>query len=865
MRFKEFQQRVLDRLGRYLGALAEQSAKAAKIAAVAAERPELGLQVPDFTAAAWEAMKAAGELPAARAGVPFSPRRDGIGRSVPNVCLKVPTGGGKTLLAAAAVSRIQEKWIHANHGFVLWVVPNESIYAQTLRHLRDREHSYRHMLDQAAGGRVRILEKDDPLHRADVDSNLCVMLLMLQSANRETKETLRLFRDRGSVHGFFPAADDKAAHETLLAAIPNLDAYSDVTIGWHVVKDSLGNVLRRIRPVVVLDEGHKGYSKLALGTVYGFNPAFVLELSATPVDRPRDGLHSNWLVDVRGVDLDAEGMIKLPINLRVLPGTDWRRGLRAAVDKLRELQEEAERLRADTARYIRPICLIQVERTGEDQRDARHVHAEDAREYLLTLGAHESEIAIKTADRNDLKAPENQDLLADTNPIRFIVTKQALQEGWDCPFAYVLCALAPSSSKSAMTQLIGRILRQPDTVPTGVAPLDECHVVCVHAKTKEVLEAIKAGLERDGMGDLVERVVETNGSGRGDGSRKVPRRPEFSKLKVFLPKVLWVVGTPRELDYEADILSQIDYAAIDLGTLPKRLAALKADATEQTIRIGLTGTDALIEAVHLGPQRKSVSFDRVYATRAISDLVPNAWTAYSIIDRLLGALKAAGMDDWHLGAASSVVIDHLRSHLGDEIDRMAETLFRAELTTGRIQFRLRADGRNYSVPQDIESWLPANAPQFVREDGMPSAKSLFAPVYRDDLNGYEQAVAGYVDEQAAVRWWHRNVARVQYGVQGWRRHRVFPDFVIALTRADGSERLLVLEAKGDHLDNGDSTYKQRLLRAVTEAFAIERGSGGKVELEFPGGIDVVCELVFQDQWGTGIPELIAGEKKVARR
>lgn len=140
------------------------------------------------------------------------------------------------------------------------------------------------------------------------------------------------------------------------------------------------------------------------------------------------------------------------------------------------LQAEADTLQAKTPRYIRPICLVQVERTGNDQREVGFIHAEDAREYLLTLGVREQQIAIRTSAQNDLKEPENLDLLSPTNQVRFIITKQALQEGWDCPFAYVLCSLAPGSSRNAMTQLIGRILRQPETVKTGIAALDECYL-----------------------------------------------------------------------------------------------------------------------------------------------------------------------------------------------------------------------------------------------------------------------------------------------------------------------------------------------------------------------------------------------------
>ncbi|CAD7855632.1 MAG: hypothetical protein [Olavius algarvensis Gamma 1 endosymbiont] len=140
------------------------------------------------------------------------------------------------------------------------------------------------------------------------------------------------------------------------------------------------------------------------------------------------------------------------------------------------MQAEADTLQAKTPRYIRPICLVQVERTGNDQREVGFIHAEDAREYLLTLGVREQQIAIRTSAQNDLKEPENLDLLSPTNQVRFIITKQALQEGWDCPFAYVLCSLAPGSSRNAMTQLIGRILRQPETVKTGIAALDECYL-----------------------------------------------------------------------------------------------------------------------------------------------------------------------------------------------------------------------------------------------------------------------------------------------------------------------------------------------------------------------------------------------------
>ena len=170
---------------------------------------------------------------------------------------------------------------------VLWIVPNEAIYRQTLKHLKDREHPYRQALDRAAAGRVRVMEKTDRLDRRDVESNLCVMLLMLQSANRQTKESLKMFRDRGDVHGFFPPEGDQQAHREVLGRTKNLDAYGGML--FPMVKDSLGNALRVISPVVVVDEGHRAISDLAFSTLYGFNPCFVLELTATPKDVKRRG------------------------------------------------------------------------------------------------------------------------------------------------------------------------------------------------------------------------------------------------------------------------------------------------------------------------------------------------------------------------------------------------------------------------------------------------------------------------------------------------------------------------------------------------------------------------------------------------
>lgn len=397
----DYQDRVTASLDAYLDLLKAKKERAGKVAALAAQDPDLDLAVPDFTKEAWEAMKAAAKLPPSRAAIPFSPRCDGCDRPVPNTVLKVPTGGGKTWLAVLAVSRIMGRYLDRNTGFVLWIVPNEAIYTQTLKRLKDRQHPYRQALDRAAAGRVRVMEKTDRLDARDVETNLCVMLVMLQAANRETQDSLKMFQDRGDVHGFFPPEGEQQAHKAALDLTPNLSAYVGL---FPMVKDSLGNALRVIRPVVVLDEGHRAVSDLAFSTLYGFNPCFVLELTATPQDvqprggrNPRDGRYANLLVEITGRELDREGMIKMPLNLDPRQGNDWKATLNAALAKLKALSAEARRLQAETGRYVRPIMLIQVERTGADQRESGHIHADDVKDWLLTAGFDSAEVAIKTA------------------------------------------------------------------------------------------------------------------------------------------------------------------------------------------------------------------------------------------------------------------------------------------------------------------------------------------------------------------------------------------------------------------------------------------------------------------------------------
>ncbi|MDP1733528.1 MAG: DEAD/DEAH box helicase family protein [Sulfuritalea sp.] len=870
---KPFQSGVLAKLDAYLAELKKHAAQAKQQSAVLRAMEgadDLLAQVADFPKKAWEALKKADELPPTFASQPHSSRWTGEvgagGTAIPNLCLKVPTGGGKTLLAAASVGRVFSSYLNRHTGLVLWIVPNEAIYRQTLKTLANRDHPYRQMLNVAGAGRVKILQKDSPLSRIDVESHLCVMLLMLQSAARkdEAQRKLKAFRDRGNVLGFVPREDDVEAHWNLLREVPNLDVYAPFGASAEdarktkgsIVKSSLGNVMRLQRPMVVIDEGHHAYSENALRTLDGFNPSFLLELSATPriasANSANAGSGSNILVDVRGTDLDEAEMIKLPIHVDVRGWSDWQSCLTSAVERLAGLQREADELHAENNRYIRPILLVQVERTGKDMRDAGFIHAEDAKAWLMQLGFTEAQIAIKTSEKDELKQPENLDLLSPACEVRAIITKQALQEGWDCPFAYVLCALAAGREIRAMTQLVGRILRQPHVVKTGRAALDSCYVLCHNARTGEVVKAIKGSLESEGMGDLGISVTGEGGDTANTQRRQFHRRERFARLRIFLPRVTWVEsdGSRRELNYESDVLAGVDWSQLDAEALARDWAPGVATALAQQFDVGLDVLDHPERVATAGKRLAPQRLDRALLVRGLLDIAPNAWWVWSWTDTVIRRLAGLGFGEELLAASLTSLLERLRVDIEGERDRLAQTVFNAGVAAGNIEFRLRADALDYEIPEQFSLDLSGRPRPLAREDGMPVEKSLFEPALAALVDtGFESDVACYLDTQAALQWWHRNVAKAQYGLQGWKRHKVYPDFVFAKLDNDGATQLVVLETKGLHLAGShDTNYKQKLLERLSEVFSDERAMrAGELELVH-GEERLVCDMVFDEAW-----------------
>ena len=847
MILKEFQKNALSQVREFLERLTEWRLEAAKAHEI---NPDLAI---DWVGTAWE--KAVPHRP-------YLPRKNGLGEPLPAFCLKVPTGGGKTLLATKVIDLVNTRYRRRQNGLVLWIVPSTQIYSQTLKALRDRDHPYRQQLDVASAGRTLVLEKNSGFGPQDVRERLCVLLLMLPSANRETKEQLRMFRDSGGFDRFFPADDDARAHERLLAEVPNLDVFDSAGGVWgRRAKTSLGNTLRLLQPLIILDEGHKAYSRNAKKTLEGFNPCMIVELSATP---PRE---ANVLVDISGQALNAEEMIKLDLHIQNKASVSWRDTLLAAIEHRQALEGEARRHEAETGTYIRPICLVQVERTGKDQRQAGFIHAEDVREYLLRHPAITAEqVAVKTSQRDELKVvDEAGGLLSRDCPIRFIITKQALQEGWDCSFAYVLAILTNPSSKSALTQLVGRILRQPYAAKTGVAALDESYVFCFQRRGKDLLQEVRKGFGLEGLQGLEARIKAEEGAVRSGDLVTSMQREGFRKAARDLVLPTFMIRDGREwrlVHYEADVLSRVPWDEVDVTPLFD--LALEAQGRgDVALRAGLDAepffSDPDAAAGGLSAQEEDGDIDYYFAASHLLDAMPNPWRGAEAAQRVFNALLARHPREQVVGNYM-FVLEELRKRLEAERDRLSKQVFAELLDAGTVRFIVVTEDLQCNrLPVQIDA--PATERQANREDGAQYQLNLFDRTSEGDLNGLENKVATYLDRQARLFFWYRNRSRKDYYVQGWRPQRIYADFILTLKpdepdQDDQFHQVFVVETKGVHLkESADTAYKRSVFDICSEH---AKKTDWTTFAPAMRNKVVRFEMVDEDEWEQRLNALLAG-------
>ncbi len=392
---------------------------------------------------------------------------------VPHVCVKVPTAGGKTFIACNAIKTIFDAFHYDRKKAVVWLVPSITILDQTIKNLKDTGHPYRQKIDAHFGHKVEVYDKQALLQGSGFNAStvleqLSVFVLSFDSLRAKNKEDRKVFQENGNLQSFGAMLGDE----------------EDI---------SLMRVIQALNPVLIVDESHNAESDLSVEMLGNLNPCFILDLTATPRK------NSNIISFVDAMALKRENMVKLPVI--VYNHQDKTEVINSALQLQRKLELQAKEEEKNGGRYIRPIVLFQ----AQPKNAADNTTFEKLKEKLIELKIPAEQIKIKTANNNEIK---DIDLTAKDCPVRYIITVNALKEGWDCPFAYILASLADKSSAVDVEQILGRVLRQPYVSKHRSTLLNMCYVLTASAKFLDTLDNIVKGLNRAGFSTRDFKVAE---------------------------------------------------------------------------------------------------------------------------------------------------------------------------------------------------------------------------------------------------------------------------------------------------------------------------------------------------------------------
>lgn len=776
---------------------------------------------------------------------------------VPNLCLKVPTGGGKTFLACNAIKPIFDGLPHTKMKVVVWLVPSDAILTQTLAVLRDPNHPYRMKINTAFGGQVEVYTKEQLLSGQNfnittVGEQLSVMVLSYDSF-RGRKEQLKAKQENSSLA---PMAKALGAPD-------------------HPVEDAdetaLLQIINQLSPLVIVDESHHARSTLSKEMLQNFNPCFVLDLTATPTRE------SNILCYVDSVALKRENMVKLPVI--VYNRSSQQEVMADAIDLRNRLEQYTMAEQEKTGLYIRPIVLFQAQPKGNEYSTT----FERLKEKLVSAGIPAEQVAIKTADVNELK---HEDLLSPKCQIRYIITVNALKEGWDCPFAYILASLANKTSQVDVEQIVGRVLRQPHTRKHGIPALNMSYVLTSSNDFKATLEKIVKGLNGAGFSEKDYRV----------GEAPVPPAPQPQYHQETIPEQPTSDAAEDFLDFDPDSLRQDIEARSETGaetvdamlqTAEKEQEALdeamnqgtdfafedippevqktmssyrmnaefKAEAENIRIpqfflqveaslftesQLVLLRKEHLAETFTLKGKPYQINFDhadseivkvdiddtegstpRVFGLTDADQLYIKSQffkqspeskirTCKAIIHRQLSKMDL--IDDHEL----TVYIDHIV----DDMDK--DTLSALEKSPQGFALRIRRyiEGLlEEHYEKQFNEWLEVGRIVCRPFYSLPTViapmkatttygKSLYSG--EEEANGFEYDMVLALTGLPNVKWWHRNMSRKGFVVNGFINH--YPDFIVMTEKG----KIVLIETKGDHLDNEYNRKKLALSRKWQE-------------------------------------------------
>ncbi len=784
--------------------------------------------------------------------------------NVPNaahVCVKVPTAGGKTFIAVNALHSIFSAYDSAKPKAVIWLVPWSNLLQQTVNTLSNPEHPYRQKLNSLFNNRVEIYQKADLLQGSNfnptvVKDQLSIFVMSFASLRANNKEDRKVFQENGQLEAFVSQYKNS---EHILSGVDDT---------------ALINVLRFLNPVLVVDESHNAESDLSVDMLKNLNPSFILDLTATPK------VNSNIVSLVPAIELKKEHMVKLPVI--VYNNHDKTEVINNALHLQRKLENLAKQQEAEGGKYIRPVVLFQAQpKTNDD-----NTTFEKLKEQLLGMGIPESHIKIKTANIDQLKGV---DLMSKACEVRYIITINALKEGWDCPFAYILASLADRSSSVDVEQILGRVLRQPYVQKHNSFQLNLSYVLTASAKFNETLQSIVKGLQESGFSEKDYRKVDKMTE---DEKKTVVTNPVESFLfpeqqteqpeeAIDTNRITFDPNATEEERQTTSVIAEIETIAQEqnrqleeqikeqekqpvdenifqeMGTKVKRYKVKesnkeiidKIEFPQFFIKVAASdifGTDeellnreSLLKDFKLSDEDTKIDFDQISSDLYKIDLEESKKNEYRpsftkiednivkdpIAEYILAKPKEDQIKDiTHqllqiIGNMYPIPDQEIKLYVGRilhgmKTEQLRDILVRKWSYTDKIKAKIRqladsyAEGRFTDMVKSKK--ISAKANWKLKSEIVPgnTGSSIGNSLYEKEgiMNGFEERVAMEIGTSSNVIFWHRNLERGKgFYINGFKANH-YPDFIVQ-TR---SGKTILIEAKGDHLDNSDSEAKCRL-------------------------------------------------------
>lgn len=818
-------------------------------------------------------------------GIPYQRVKELPG--LPYVCLRIPTGGGKTLVGCHAIATANNYLLQTDHSLVIWLVPSDAIRQQTLGALKDRKHHYRQALESLLGS-VTVLDIDEALfvQRATLDTETVVVVATMQAFRREDTASLKVYEANGSLMSHFTGVSD----ELLNAVERRADGSFDY---------SLVNVFRLRKPLLIVDEAHNARTGLSFVTLARLGPSCILELTATPTTQgTEDNPRSNVLYSVSAAELKAEQMIKLPIRLKAR--LNWKELLGEAIGVLNGLNKSADAERRESGEYIRPMMLLQ----AQPRRQNQETITVDVVEKCLIedFKIAPEQIARATGEERGL---EGVDVLSKDCPIRFIITVQALKEGWDCPFAYVLFSVAELQAARAIEQILGRIMRLPKARKKSRAELNVAYAFAASASFADAARALTDGLvengfERQEARDLVtpladvdlekfelldfaprtvsvsvsETLAQPLPNALGE---KVEFDPTTNTLKINaalsadeekLIKASFASAQSHALITEAcararkqiatkspaergelfsvpvlaikqgDFFEQFEETHID--DVGWNLLDFESSLSESDFSIAEAGETGLVDITDAGKLQASFLPDLDKQLALLS--VDAAWSVARLVHWLDRSFAHPDVPPNDSGIFLTKLVTVLAESRGISLEQLTANRYKLAHAVERKITALRKEARtktfqNVLLPELAVSdsarfaFPPDAYPYNTRYIGRKLERHYYPVVGEMKADGEEFECAAFIDKMPEVKFWVRNLAgpgreTTSFWIQT-ASDKFYPDFVCQLD--DG--RLLVVEYKNARdWSNDDSKEKRNLGELWAER------SGGKCLFIMPKGL-----------------------------